>query len=356
MQISSLDSVVLIGEPLEKSFEAVLKACKPERIFVLTDENTLVHCLPVLQKVKGLREAPVYTIGAGEDHKSIASAEKIWDFLTQNHADRHSLLVNLGGGMVGDLGGFAASTFKRGMDFVNIPTTLLAQVDASIGGKLGVNFAGYKNHIGIFGAPKFVIVVPEFLETLDKDNILSGYAEMLKHALIYSAEHWRKLKEIKLDDASIDLKALDKLITKSILIKNDFVQKDFREKNIRKALNFGHTVGHAIESMLIERGTPILHGAAVAHGLVCECYLSYKKHGLPLALVHEIRQLVLSNYGVIDNLASNFNLIMSLMSHDKKNENARINFTLISGFGDVEINQICTEADIKEALVFYNAE
>ncbi len=353
MQISSLNSTVIIGEPLDKALEKALNHCKPSKVFILVDENTSIHCLPVLTEIEEVKQAPVLAIGAGEKNKSVDSVAKVWQFLTDNGADRKSLLINLGGGMIGDLGGFVAATFKRGIDFINIPTTLLAQVDASIGGKLGFNFNGLKNQIGLFSAPRFVIVSPVFLKTIDKDNLLSGYAEMMKHALIYSVEHWKKLKEFDLNGEELNLKQLGTLITKSVLIKNDFVQNDFREKGVRKALNFGHTFGHAIESLLIEQGTPILHGAAVAHGMVCEMYLSHLKHAIPIELVEEVKEFVFENYGKLENLTDQFDKIFELMLHDKKNEKEKINFTLISGLGDVEINQNCDKDMLRKALSLY---
>ena len=354
MQISSLDSVVLIGEPLGAALKKALKACESDKIFVLTDTNTYTHCLPVLQRLSVVKHMEVLQVGAGETHKSIASAEYIWDVLTQHKADRGSVLINLGGGMIGDLGGFAASTYKRGIRFINMPTTLLSQVDASIGGKLGVNFGGLKNQVGLFKAPDYVIASTEFLHTLDRDNLLSGYAEMLKHALIYSAEHWKKLTEFDILAPQLNYEALEKLISKSIFIKNDFVKKDFREKNVRKALNFGHTVGHAIESWAIETGQPMLHGAAVAHGMVCEAYLSHKKALLDKRIVSEVKNLVHKLFGRIDNLSNNADTLMRLMEHDKKNSLSRINFSLISAIGEVELDKNATAAEIVEALNYYD--
>lgn len=354
MQINSLNSTVIIGEPLEKALTKALGECKPTKIFLLADENTALHCLPLLAKMDCLKSIPVMSIGAGEKSKSVNSVAEVWHFLTENGADRKSLLINLGGGMIGDLGGFAAATFKRGIDFINIPTTLLAQVDASIGGKLGFNFSGLKNQIGLFSAPRFVLVSPVFLSTLDKGNLLSGYAEMLKHAMIYSIEHWKKLKEFDLQAKELDLKKLESLITKSVLIKNDFVQSDFREKGRRKALNFGHTFGHAIESLLMEQNRPVLHGEAVAHGMVCELYLSHAKHALPIELVEEVKDFVIANYGRIDDLDTYQDRVFELMQHDKKNEKNRINFSLISKLGEVEINQYCTDEALKDAISFYS--
>lgn len=354
MQINSLNSTVIIGEALEKALGKAIKACKPSKLFVLTDENTVIHCLPILRKIDEVATVPVLTIGAGEGNKKIGSVEKVWQFLTDNGADREALMINLGGGMIGDLGGFAAATFKRGINFVNIPTTLLAQVDASIGGKLGFNFAGLKNEVGLFHAPQFVILSPEFLASLDKENLLSGYAEMMKHAFIYGEEHWKKLKEFSFTVGELNYSKLESLISKSVLIKNDYVQSDFREKGMRKALNFGHTYGHAIESYLMEDNRPVLHGAAVAHGMVCELYLSHKKHGLPITLVNEVKDFVFNNYGKVTGLPAVFDRLNALMQHDKKNQNNKVNFTLLSNIGNVEINQHLGVETLREAIDFYD--
>ena len=199
MQISSLDSKVIVTDDLQKDLEMILESYKKNKKFIVVDENTLVHCLPLIKEFEALKNAVVIELKSGENHKSIDSTVEVWNSLNKQGADRKSLVINLGGGMIGDLGGFAASTFKRGIDFINIPTTLLAQVDASIGGKLGINFNGLKNEVGIFKTPRFVIIDTVFFKTLDKNNLLSGFAEMIKHSIIYSISHWAKIKQVIID-------------------------------------------------------------------------------------------------------------------------------------------------------------
>ncbi len=351
MQISSLGSKVIITDNLVKDLGLTLKDYQQSKIFIIVDENTKVHCLPVIQEIDAIRDAQIIETKSGEDNKSIETVIKIWDYLSNNGADRNSLVINLGGGLVGDMGGFAASTFKRGMDFINIPTTLLAQVDASIGGKLGINFCGLKNEVGVFKSPKVVIVDTIFLKTISHVDFASGFAEMIKHALIYSFDHWTQLKKVDLNQP--DFKDLKKHISKSIFIKNDFVQTDFTEKNIRKALNFGHTFGHAFESFLIEKGSPVLHGEAVAHGMICELYCSHKKLGLNKLQVIDIIEFILKNYNKIVFSSENFEEFYQLMKHDKKNDNDAINFTLLSEIGQVEINKHVTKDEIFDSLNFY---
>jgi len=253
--------------------------------------------------------------------------------------------------MLTDLGGFAASTFKRGMDFVNIPTTLLAQVDASIGGKTGFNFNGLKNEIGVFMEPNSVIINTNFLKTIDKENFLSGYAEMLKHGLIKSCEHWNEL--LKFDMESINYDVLQEIISHSVAIKEWHVLNDLREQHIRKALNFGHTIGHAFESYAMKTGHPILHGYAVVYGMIAELYLSVKQCGLGIDELNSISDWLIDKYGKFEIQESDFEALYQLMTHDKKNEGNRINFTLIPEIGKVEINVDSSKELIVEALEYY---
>jgi len=278
---------------------------------------------------------------------------KVWNFLEQNGADRKSLLINLGGGMLSDLCGFAASCFKRGLHFVNIPTTLLSQVDASVGGKTGVNFNGLKNEIGVFNQPQTVIIASRFLKSLDKENILSGYAEMLKHGLIHSKPHWNELIDFDLNN--IDFEILNEMIGRSVAVKEYFVVKDPTEKNIRKALNLGHTVGHAFESLALHQNRPILHGYAVAYGLIVELFLSSKKVGFPMGETERISKWIIETYGRFTIEHDDFEALYLKMTKDKKNEAGRINFTLIPEIGKVEINIDCEKEQILEGLEFFNA-
>lgn len=348
MQINSLDSTVIISNNLEQMWQQAIKQCASNKLFITVDENTKKHCLPLIRYIKELKKAHIIETTSGEKNKNIASANVIWQQLSDNKADRQSLLINLGGGLLCDLGGFAASTFKRGIRFINIPTTLLACVDASIGGKLAINFNALKNEIGLFRSPDFVLIYTDFIKTLDYENILSGYSEMIKHSLIYSSSNWKTIQQ--LDVKNIDYKLLNTLITKSIFIKNEFVKSDPREKNIRKALNFGHTIGHAIESYLIDKETPVSHGKAVAYGMLCESYLSYKKMGLQRSDLDQIAKFITAIYGAITIPDNQYDYLYELMTHDKKNEDTKILFTLISAIGTVEINKLCPQEDVYASL------
>ena len=275
----------------------------------------------------------------------------MWSALQQGGATRHSLLLNLGGGMVTDLGGFAASTFKRGMAYINIPTTLLSQVDASVGGKTGINFGGLKNEIGVFNCARYVILNSVFLRTLDYENLLSGYAEMLKHGLLSSVEHWAEL--LRFDITQPDYGTLQQLVVRSVAVKEDVVAQDPTEKGIRKALNLGHTAGHAIESLALQENRTVLHGYAVAWGLMMELYLSARKCGFPASRLHQMESYIKEHYGKFHYDCKHYDMLYKLMQHDKKNQGGNINFTLLGGIGDIRIDQIASEPEIEEMLEYY---
>ena len=257
---------VIIAEKLEQSLNEAISCCEHDRIFMLADETTARCCLPVVKGFSALSDARLITIGATDTHKTLDSLAHVWEELGTGGATRHTLLINIGGGMVTDLGGFAASTFKRGINYINIPTTLLAMVDASVGGKTGINFRGLKNEIGVFNNASSVILDTQFLATLDAENVCSGYAEMLKHGLISNEQMWGQLLNFNLEQP--DLVALRSMVADSVAVKERIVTEDPTEKGIRKALNLGHTVGHAFESLALQR-KPVLHGYAVAWGLIC---------------------------------------------------------------------------------------
>lgn len=328
--------------------EDVILDRKSNEIFILTDENTREHCLPALLELEKLRESRIIVLKSGDEYKNIDSAVKIWQFLTENGATRKSLMINLGGGMITDIGGFTASTFKRGMDYVNISTTLLGAVDAATGGKTGINFLGLKNEIGVFKPAKAVLINVDFFRTLDDKNLRSGFAEMLKHALINSQEDWNEILNFDLEN--VDFDTLKVLLQRNIDIKEKIVAADPTEKGMRKALNLGHTFGHAFESLSYRKGTPLLHGYAVAWGLVCELYLSVIKLGFPKEEFLKLKYFVKENYGVYDCGCTDYTELMELMRHDKKNESAEINFTLLSDVGEVKINQTATDKEIEECL------
>ena len=345
-----MDQRIIISQHLEEELTTAISECEHDRIFILTDETTLKKCWPILQPFVRLRQAQMITIPVSDTNKNIQSVMHVWESLDKGGATRHSCMVNLGGGMITDLGGFACSTFKRGIDFINIPTTLLAMVDASVGGKTGINFNGLKNEIGLFNDSKFVILDTKFLKTLDEDNICSGFAEMLKHGLINNEKMWSEL--INFDLQHPDLGKLQRMVAESVLVKEQIVKKDPQEKDIRKALNYGHTFGHAFESFSLKR-KPILHGYAVAYGMICELYMSCIKSGFPTEKMHQTVNFIKDNYKPFPIFCDDYPELIELMRHDKKNTAGIINFTLLGDIGDIRINQTATEEEIKECLDFF---
>jgi 3-dehydroquinate synthase len=345
------NNTVVVTDQLENVLALSIAAFPEDKLFLVVDKNSDQYCAPLICDVPGFEKFKKVVIPSGEENKLLASVEKIWLFLSQNGADRKSLIVNLGGGMVTDLGSFAASTFKRGVEFVNIPTTLLSQVDASVGGKTGFNFNGLKNEIGVINQPLQVIIDTRFLQSLDHDNFISGYAEMIKHGLIHSMEHLEELQ--KYDLHKPDYQMLQGMIGRSVNIKEYFVSRDPNEKNIRKALNFGHTVGHAFESYSLKKSNPLLHGHAVAFGIIVELYLSHVKCGFPVGEMQSLSSWLMSVYGKFQLKTEDYEYLFELMGHDKKNEGKRINFTLLPSVGEVEINQNCSQQAIFDALDYF---
>ncbi len=333
-------------------FLNIFQQYKQQKCFILIDENTKKFCLPEIEKFLPDNCFSI-KIKSGETNKNLDTISYIWESLSKNGANRKSLLINLGGGVIGDMGGFAASTFKRGIPFINIPTTLLSQVDASVGGKTGFDFMGLKNEIGCFNAPQKVLIYPQFLKTLDKDNMLSGYAEMIKHALIHDAAHYEKLKVFDIKAAQTDYDELLKLIEQSVNIKKYFVKTDPYEKNIRKALNFGHTFGHAFESYFLNTPNELLHGKAVAFGMIFDAVLSNKKCMFPMEKLFDITEFITALYGKLVFKKSDYDNLFALMQHDKKNEQEKVNFTLLSAIGEVKINQTASKTEIFEAFDYY---
>lgn len=319
-----------------------------QEIFILTDSHTYQQCLPTLQQIDKIKNANVLSIHPGDTHKNINTAIEIWQFLVRNMANRHSLMINVGGGMVTDIGGFTAGTFKRGMSYINIATSLLGAVDAATGGKTGINFDGYKNEVGIFAPSLATIIDVNFFRTLDSENIKSGYAEMLKHALIYNEEHWEKLTQFDIDN--IDYVRLQSMLKENISIKENIVAEDPKEMGIRKALNFGHTIGHAIESHLLNTKRPVLHGYAIAWGMICELYISTKTQHFPNEKFEKIKTYLIDMYGKPRLNKNEFETLMELMKHDKKNKSGEINLTLLNDIGQIIINQTPEKELIKESL------
>ena len=342
---------VIICQDLKKDLYSAIQECPHDKLFILVDEHTRKLCLPLISGFGYLNDANIITIGAEDVHKNVETLVHVWQSLGDGGASRHSLMINLGGGMVTDLGGFAASTFKRGIKYINIPTTLLAMVDASVGGKTGINFNGLKNEIGVFSPAEYVLIDTEFLKSLDTRNLLSGYAEMLKHGIISTTGHWAEL--LNFDMTNIDYKALQALVAKSVQIKEGIVAEDPFEKGIRKALNLGHTAGHAFESLALETNRPVLHGYAVAWGIVCELYFSHLRTGFPKDKLRQTVQFIKDHYGVFTFDCKQYDRLYQFMTHDKKNNAGIINFTLMGEIGDIRINQSANQEEIFEMLDFY---
>lgn len=342
---------VIICQDFGRDLADAIASCPHDKLFLLTDETTHRLCLPIVEATGAAADAQMITIGAGDVNKNIETLAAVWKALSDGGASRKSLLVCLGGGMVTDLGGFAASTFKRGIPYINIPTTLLAMVDAAVGGKTAINFNGLKNEVGVFQKAWRVLLDTEFLRSLDMHNLLSGYAEMLKHGLISNKETLDELLAFDMDD--IDYQHLKQMVGKSVQIKEDIVQQDPREQGIRKALNLGHTIGHAFEAYALHRQTPVLHGYAVAWGLVCELYLSYLKTGFPKETMLQVNAFVRENYGAYAFTCDDYPSLYELMKHDKKNVGGIINFTLLGSVGDIRLNQTADRETIYQTFDFF---
>lgn len=336
---------------LEEDLTQILSAIRYDKLFILTDENTDKLCFHLIKDIEQIQQAGKLTIKAGDENKNLESLSYIWKYLSENGATRYSLLINLGGGMLSDIGGFAAASFKRGIKCINVPTTLLGAVDASVGGKTGINFDGLKNEIGAFAPADFVLIDSIFFRSLDHTNFMSGYAEMLKHGLISTPENWNNL--ISFDTHNIDYDKLRELVVESVLIKEDVVEQDPFEKDVRKALNLGHTIGHAFESFSYKINQPMQHGYAVAWGLICELYLSFKKCYLPKEILQQAVQFIKNNYGVFYLTCDHYDELYELMKHDKKNSSIeKINFSLINDIGHVVFNQTATKEEIFESIDF----
>ena len=350
---------VQVGDlPLSALKELVCSNYNFNNTFVLVDENTKQMCLPTFELLfeneTSYSEVQVIKIESGEKNKNLSTIAAIARELTNGSATRGALLINLGGGVLCDAGGFAASIYKRGIDFINVPTTLLSQVDASIGGKVSVDLDELKNQLGVFNNPQAVFVDPRFLETLDAKEIKAGYAEIIKHGLIADADYYETLKEHSVEYSAETALEWSKLIVRSIEIKNSIVLDDPKEAGMRKVLNFGHTIGHAIESYFLNTENPLLHGEAIALGMVCELYLSSSICGFDSRKLDSITDHILSLYKPVRLGQRIYDDLLSFMRHDKKNSDGNINFTLLLDIGDPIIDQNADEILIKEALGFYD--
>lgn len=328
-----------------------LIATRPQsKLLVIVDGNTRRHCLPLLRQKLTRRDLTIISVPAGESFKHIDTCTRIWQQMLDAGADRSSLVINLGGGVIGDMGGFCAATFKRGMDFVQAPTTLLSQVDASIGGKLGVDFGALKNGIGLFRNPLGVFIEPAFLQSLPSRELRSGYAEVIKHSLIADATQWESLRRF----TNLDQVNWSELLAPSLLIKQQIVSDDPYEKGARKALNFGHTIGHAVEGLALQSLEPLLHGEAIAIGMICETWLSHRLLGLPSGQLSDISSYLVRLYKPKPLVKNDFPAYLELIAQDKKNEGDEWLFSLIHPLGHAVINQPVSPQLIVESMAYFN--
>ncbi|MGB1206620.1 MAG: 3-dehydroquinate synthase [Chitinophagales bacterium] len=350
--ILSLDTYNIVIGNLKDALSLFLNEKMFSSYFILVDENTEKNCLPYLLEILEKKSNKhIIHIKSGEIHKNIDTCSFIWQKMLEQNADRNALFINLGGGVIGDMGGFSAAAYKRGIAFIQIPTTLLSQVDASIGGKLGIDFMNIKNVVGFFQNPQAVFIYPPFLKTLPQRQVLNGFAEIIKHALIADAEYWEQLKNI----GKINIHTVwEKIILQSLHIKKRIVEIDPYEKGLRKVLNFGHTIGHAVESYSLEHDeNPLLHGEAIIIGMIAELYLSQKNLHFPDQKLKEIITFLQSLYPKYHLPLQKVDEILAYLKNDKKNIGNQINFTLLTDIGKSEYNQKANKTAIVEALHFY---
>ena len=353
MEVKSNNHSVYIGKDVLQEFNCILEDYQEQysKIFIFCDENSSAHCLPhLIEHVPMLIGSELIEIEAGEQNKNLSICNDVWETIAESKADRKAIFVNLGGGVICDMGGMIASLYKRGIKFFHIPTTLLAQVDASIGGKLAVDQGSHKNQIGLFRNPDIVLVDPTFLNTLPERHWLSGLAEVVKHALIADADYWSFLAGMDLQDEEF----LTALLEKSISIKNNIVLEDWEEKGVRKTLNFGHTIGHALESNALDQKVDLLHGEAVAIGLAVETILSEMTNGLESKECAIILQSLKGIFNLAPIKEEAFSDLIEWMRHDKKNVDSQINFTLLKNIGQANYDKTCSDEEIEKAMRAYN--
>tara|TARA_R110002049_G_scaffold87533_3_gene221954 strand:+ start:6813 stop:7880 length:1068 start_codon:yes stop_codon:yes gene_type:complete len=348
------DCMIHFNETCYTSINEHLKKNNFSKIFILVDNNTHEYCLPTfLEKLETNSTIEIIEIEDGEINKTIETCVGVWNALSELDADRKSILINIGGGVITDLGGFVASTFKRGITYINVPTTLLSMVDASVGGKTGVDLGHLKNQIGIINTPDMVLVDTSFLNTLPENQMRSGLAEMLKHGLITGESYWNHFKNL----SKLSFDNLDDLIYDSIIIKKNVVEKDPYEKNLRKTLNFGHTLGHAVESYFLSNPdkTTLLHGEAIVVGMILECFISSELTNFPLETTKEIKQVFQDYYGKVAIKENEYDTIIELLKYDKKNEHGNINFVLLEAIGTPKIDCLVADDLIYKAFNFYRS-
>ena len=353
--ITTNNCTIYFNETIYLAINTYIKSNNFSKIFILVDENTHEYCLPLfLEKLETTITIEIIEIEAGEIHKTIDTCLGVWNSLSDLDADRKSLLINIGGGVITDLGGFVACTFKRGMAYVNVPTSLLAMVDASVGGKTGVDLGHIKNQVGVISNPNLVLIDTVFLNTLPANQMRSGLAEMLKHGLITGDAYWNKFTEL----SQLTLEDLDMLIYESVMIKKQVVETDPYENGLRKTLNFGHTLGHAIESYFLSDPdkTTLLHGEAIAVGMVLACYISTELLGFPKEKTVAIKDLLINYYGKVHIDTSEYAAIMDLLKFDKKNNHGQINFVLLEAIGKSKIDCQVDDAVIVDAFEFYSGD
>ncbi len=352
--IVSKDSIVYFGQECYTALNSYLEKANHSKVFILVDSNTHEYCLSLfMSKIEKEYDIEVIEIEPGEIHKNIETCSGVWNVLSELGADRKSLLINLGGGVVTDLGGFVACTYKRGISYINIPTSLLAMVDASVGGKTGVDLGNLKNMVGVISESEMVLVDTEYLDTLPVDQMRSGFAEMLKHGLIQDKKYWETLSDL----SKLELDDLNQMIYDSVVIKNKIVSEDPTEQNIRKYLNFGHTLGHAIESFYLthpEKPT-LLHGEAIAIGMIMEAYLSSELFSLSVSDLRQISDVILATFPKMEIASEDYQKITELLIHDKKNEKGKILFALLNTIGEAKYNCIVPNELISKAFEYYNS-
>lgn len=346
------NSMIHFNEVCYTSLNVHLKENNFSKIFILVDENTHKNCLPYfLANLETNIVIEIIEIEAGEIHKNIDTCSGVWNTLSDLDADRKSLLINVGGGVITDLGGFVASTFKRGIAYINVPTSLLSMVDASVGGKTGVDLGHLKNQIGVISLPNLVLIDTHFLKTLPKNQMQSGLAEMLKHGLISDEIYWNKFKDLP----KLSLDNLDELIYESVIIKKKVVEEDPFENGLRKTLNFGHTLGHAIESYFLSnpKKKDLLHGEAIIIGMILASYISSELVGFSKQTTQEIKTLFLEYYGRVHIDEDEYMKIIELLKYDKKNNHGNINFVLLERIGNPKTDCLVDNAIIIGAFKFY---